>query len=77
MNRLEQLRIDAGLSPEALAEKCDESSGMTIRRIEAGKKATPKTLASIAAALTSELKLDPPIRATELQHPAPVTEKAR
>jgi transcriptional regulator with XRE-family HTH domain len=43
MTRLEQLRIDAGLTPESLADRAHVGS-RTIRRIEAGHGARLETL---------------------------------
>lgn len=63
MMLLRQLRIDAGLSPEALGEKAGVT-GMTIRRIEAGLRTRPKSLAAIAEALSTDERR---VRATELQ----------
>ena len=47
MTRLEQLRVDAHLTPEELGEATG-ISGMTIRRLEKGHKAHVKTLARLS-----------------------------
>lgn len=47
MIRLEQLRIDARLTPEELGARCGVS-GMTIRNLEKGKRARVDTLGKIA-----------------------------
>lgn len=47
MRRLEQLRLDARLTPEELGERCDVT-GMTVRRLEAGKRARVDTLGKLA-----------------------------
>lgn len=47
MTRLEQLRLDARLTPEQLAERVGIAP-MTIRRIEDGKPAFPSTLGKLA-----------------------------
>lgn len=61
MNRLKQLRLDEGLSPEELGEKA-EVSGMTVRRAEAGKVVSDGSLIKLAEALDA--------KASELQRPA-------
>lgn len=48
MTRLEQLRVDAGLTPEQLATAANVSS-RTIYRIEAGHGARVSTLTSVAS----------------------------
>lgn len=50
MIRLEQLRIDAQLSPVALAAKANVSP-VTVRGIESGKGAQVETLGKLAAVL--------------------------
>lgn len=47
MIRLEQLRVDAKLTPEELG-KLAGVAGMTVRRIEDGKPAFPSTLGKLA-----------------------------
>lgn len=47
MTRLEQLRLDAKLTPEGLG-KVAGVAGMTIRRIEDGKPAFPSTPGKLA-----------------------------
>lgn len=68
MTRLEQMRIDHGLTAEELGAKAGVHGG-TIRRIEAGKRATPGTLHKLALALVA-LGNDG-VRASELQRPIP------
>lgn len=58
MTRLEQLRIDACLTPEQLGAEAG-LAGMTVRRIEAGERTTPKTLGKLARYFE--------VRASELQ----------
>lgn len=49
MTRLEQLRYDAGLTPEELADQLDgKVSSRTIRRIEAGTRPKPATAVILA-----------------------------
>lgn len=47
MNRLEQLRTDAKLTPEQLGAAA-HVAGETVRRIERGKRAFPSTLGKLA-----------------------------
>jgi transcriptional regulator with XRE-family HTH domain len=47
LTRLEQLRIDARLTPEELGVQCGVS-GVTIRNLEKGRPARVKTLGKIA-----------------------------
>lgn len=47
MTRLEQLRIDARLTPEELGARCGVS-GVTIRNLEKGRRARVETLGKIA-----------------------------
>jgi transcriptional regulator with XRE-family HTH domain len=61
MTRLEQLRIDARLTPEELGELCGVS-GVTIRNLEKGKRARVDTLGKIADHFG--------IRPSEVQAPA-------
>lgn len=48
MTRLEQLRLDAALTPEQLGELAGVS-GRTVRRIEAGKDGRVESLKKLAA----------------------------
>lgn len=63
ITRLEQLRIDAGLTPEELSAKSGVSRA-TISRIEAGAGSTPATLRKLAIAF---LALGEPVKPSELQ----------
>lgn len=47
MTRLEQLRLDAGLTRQQLSAETDVH-GTTITRIEEGERTTPKTLVKLA-----------------------------
>lgn len=68
MTRLEQLRLDAGLTPEQLAEETAVSS-RTIRRIEAGHGAWVQTLDKLAKRFA--------VPTSDLRRPAlPVAERA-
>ena len=66
MTRLEQLRIDRGLTPEQLGELAGVSR-QTVIRIEEGLGARPSTLFKLAQALSTE---DEPIRASDLRRTA-------
>lgn len=55
MKRLEQMRIDARLTPEQLGERAGVA-GMTIRRLERGEKARVSTLAKLADALGGDVQ---------------------
>jgi len=60
VKRLEQLRIDASLTPDELADQVG-MAGNTIRRLEAGQRARVSTLTRLAAFFgvrASELLLD-------------------
>ncbi|MDX6534003.1 MAG: Helix-turn-helix domain [Gaiellales bacterium] len=50
MTRLEQLRLDAGWTPEQLSEKSGVAPA-TIRRLENGKGGQVRTLVDLAEAL--------------------------
>lgn len=67
MTRLEQLRIDAGLTPQQLAEASGVSY-RTVKRIEAGANSGAPFLLKLANALSETLKID--VRASELRFPA-------
>lgn len=66
MTRLEQLRVDRGLTPEQLSEITGISRA-TISRIESGRGAYPATLVKLAEALSTEKE---PVRAGDLRLPA-------
>lgn len=67
MRRLEQLRLDALLTPEQLAEKTSVSAP-TIRRLERGHSAQVPTLAKLADFFG--------VPASELLRPATTAEAA-
>lgn len=74
MIRLQQLRIDAKLTPRELGERSGVSHA-TVLNIEKGKGAKVETLHSLADALNAD-GLEPPVRPSELLLPVDPTRAA-
>lgn len=67
MTRAEQMRIDAGMTPQELADAAEVARG-TITRLEAGENVGPGRLFAIARVLSDVHGVT--VRPSELQRPA-------